>query len=516
MVTEQGIQPDPSKVSAIEKFPCPTNTKSLKSFLGLVGYYRKFIRDFSKISNPLFSLLKKNVIYHWSPFCDEAFRKLKNAIISSPIFQFPDFSKIFTLTTDASANAIGSVLSQENDNFDLPVAFASRVLNKAEKNYSTIEKELLSIVWSVKTFRPYLYGRHFIVNTDHKPLIWLWNLKEPSFRLMRWRIKLEEFDFEIKFKTGKTNTNADALSRVQITSNEANVHALTRSKSSVLTDDNCEVVETKPTLKATSDSVDTKINFKNNRTTITDEKIINDIIREYHDTPQGGHQGIARTVNRIKQDYYFPKMYGLVGKYIKNCRQCQVNKHLPNNKIPLKITTTASKPFEKIFLDIVGPLPISHLSNKFILTVQDDLIKFTLAFPLPNQEAESVAKTFSEEFICKFGVPESLLTDQGSNFMSELFQRICQLFQIKKLNSTAYHPETNGSLERFHKTLGEYLRNFTDKDPANWDSWLPYATFSYNSTPHSVTGFSPFELLFAYKPNIPSSISDYKLCGYNL
>ena len=199
-------------------------------------------------------------------------------------------------------------------------------------------------------------------------------------------------------------------------------------------------------------------------------------------------------------------MFAQIENYIRNCAFCQKNKSLVNKNIPMKITSTSSKSFEKIFLDIVGPLPSTHKNNKYILTMQCDLTKFSIAIPLPDQEAETVANAFVHNFICVFGSP-SILTDQGTNFMGKLYKHICKLLRIQKINSSAYHPQTNGALERSHKTIIEYLRNYVEKDPLDWDSWLQFAMFSYNTTPHTSTNFMPYELVFGYKPNIPDSIS---------
>lgn len=182
----------------------------------------------------------------------------------------------------------------------------------------------------------------------------------------------------------------------------------------------------------------------------------------------------------------------------------------------MKITSTSQIAFQKIFLDIVGPInPISHSGNKYILTIQDDLTKFTTAIPIPNQEATTVAKAFAESFILNFGCPEEIQTDQGTNFMSHLFKNLCKFLKISKLNSTAYHPQSQGALERFHRTLGEYLRNYCCQDPANWDSWIPFAVFAYNSTPHSQTSYMPFELIFGFKPTLPNSIQKHPDPPYN-
>lgn len=216
LVTENGIKPNPDKIRVIEKFPIPKTQKDIKSFLGLIGYYRKFVPNFAKITKPLTNCLKKNnKVIHDENFL-KAFNTCKTILMNDPLLQHPDFTQDFNVTTDASNYAIGAILSQGVIGKDKPIAYASRTLNNAECNYSTIEKELLAIVYACKTFRPYLFGRRFNIISDHKPLQWLMNLKEPQSRLVRWRLKLEEFDYQIIYKKGTLNTNADALSRVEI------------------------------------------------------------------------------------------------------------------------------------------------------------------------------------------------------------------------------------------------------------------------------------------------------------
>ena len=215
-ISRDGVSPDPSKVKAIENFPIPSDTKDLKSFLGLAGYYRRFIKHFAKIAKPLNFLLKEGIKFIWGTEQQDAFNTLKQILTSNSILQYPNFSREFVLTTDASKEALGAVLSQGDIGSDRPIAYASRTLNKAERNYSTTEQELLAIVWAVKQFRPYLWGRHFKILTDHRPLKWLISLKDPGSRPTRWTIKLSEYDFEVIHKPGKYNRNADALSRVTI------------------------------------------------------------------------------------------------------------------------------------------------------------------------------------------------------------------------------------------------------------------------------------------------------------
>lgn len=217
IISKEGIKPNPDKIAAIQRFPIPKTATEIKRFLGLLGYYRKFIPDFARITKPMTQCLKKGskITYEDTKYI-ACFEKCKSLLTNDPILQYPDFTKDFVLTTDASNFAIGAVLSQGPIGNDKPIAYASRTLNSSEINYSTIEKELLAIVWATKYFRPYLFGRKFKIVTDHRPLQWVMSLKEPGSRLTRWRLKLSEFNFTTIYKQGKQNTNADALSRVEL------------------------------------------------------------------------------------------------------------------------------------------------------------------------------------------------------------------------------------------------------------------------------------------------------------
>ncbi|CAK1598637.1 unnamed protein product [Parnassius mnemosyne] len=202
IITNEGVKPNPGKTKAIQQFTQPRCPKDIKSFMGLVSYYRRFIPNLTKIAKPLTNLLKKNVPIDWQNEQQLAFETLKN---------YPDFTKPFELTCDASNFAISAILSQGPIGNDRPVAYASRTLNKAEYNYSITEKDCLAILFGTKVFRLYLYGRHFKIITDHRSLKWLFNCKDPGSELVRWRLKLEEFNYEVEYKKGKINSNADAF-----------------------------------------------------------------------------------------------------------------------------------------------------------------------------------------------------------------------------------------------------------------------------------------------------------------
>lgn len=474
IVTLNGVTPDPMKIKAIEEFPKPKTQKDIKSFLGLIGYYRRFLPKFSQLSKPLNDLLKKDRRWKWETEQEDSFNELKRQITNPPVLQFPDFTQPFVLTTDASDFAIGSILSQGKIGEDKPIAFASRSLSTAEINYSTIEKELLAIVWSCKHFRPYLLGRTFTIVTDHKPLTWIFNVKDPSSRLLRWRLLLEEYQFNVVYKAGKKNVNADALSRYPVVGNMQ----------------------------------------KNNKEIPEERKL--KLLQEMHECPIGGHLGIQRTYERLKLYVSWPNMFRDIESYIRKCTICQVNKQtLPKTRAELQITDTQNEPWNKIYLDIVGPFSTSEKSNKYLLTCQDNLSKYMIAIPIENMTAEVVAKNFMNEIILKYGIPDQILTDCGTQFMSDVFISCCKLLKIKKLKTSIYHPETNGSLERSHKSLVEYLRCFSNKMQNDWDQWVPFACFTYNTSPHSITKFTPYELMFGRRANIPGQLQQEPQPLYN-
>lgn len=649
-ICQDGVRPDPSKVAAVQNFPTPKNQTQVKSFLGLSSYYRKFILNYAKIAQPLTNLLKKDVKFHWNDNCQESFEKLKHTLVNPPLLQYPDFSQKFNLTTDASQYALGAVLSQGPIGKDLPLSFASRTLNKAERNYSTIEREFLAIVWACQFYRPYLWGRSFRILTDHRPLTYVFSISNPSSRLMKFRLKLEEFQYEIIYKPGKANTNADSLSRIipenfpenspetdpellKVSQNNENHKYFTINKMSISpdlyfdykvyletiktriiinknvldTDDNinncnknlsiiyftdkqfssavdyhdnvnelkvqnadlCEIAylpsgsryyvylvikETSAhfseyetifyslvnlykfcTEKRISEVAFSSSNIKNEKLKIEPIRVmfryifkelntkinifhnnvnldltaneIKKILVDFHVSPLGGHQGLSRTYKRIKERFKWHNMYNDIKQYIKACETCQRNKCGRKTKTPMVLTSTAKYPMEKIYLDVVGPLNLTENQSKYLLTFQCDLTKFSIAIPIPNQEAVTVAFEFVTKIICQHGIPKVLVTDNGSNFMSNVFKETCKLLRIKQISTTSYHPQANGQVERSHRTLVEYLRNFINRDMNNWDTFIPYACFVYNTTPHVSTNFSPFELLYGRKAELPTSLT---------
>ena len=631
IISDKGIRPDPEKSKVMENFPVPKNADEVRRFVAFANYYRKFIPDFASITIPLNRLLKKDVTFTFNDDCVKAFNKIKNILVSPELLTFPDFEKEFILRTDASGFALGAILSNFDDR---PIAYASKTLNNAEKNYSTIEKELLAIVWAVKHYRPYLFGRRFKILTDHRPLVYLFSLKEPSSRLTKFRLLLEEYSFYVEYSPGKDNCTADALSRITMSSNDLKtlfIGVTTRSQSKKknnITDsteipdtkqlptvqeilkppktgekiielriiDNMEheineikgqdivlgpnrvlayvpgrnyIIMVKPTdsttacltsfgkmllkdvqsicgpmeiknlfifkreimklsvgrpksnlnnkkiLKELFEGGNISIKILENQSKVEDPAMKRLILNDDHILPTSGHAGINRMMSNMKRRYFWTGMQNDIATYVKHCGKCQRNKHTNTRRQPMTISTTGQTSFEKIFVDLVGPLQETERGNKYILTIQDELTKFTENIPLQNKEAETVAKGFTEQFILRHGIPKRIASDQGTEFMNQVFKTICKTLKIEQMFSTAYHHESIGALENSHKVLGAYLRTYCTDRHTDWDEWIPFYTFSYNTAVHSETEYTPLELVYGRRCILPSNIAEQVDAVYN-
>lgn len=519
-----GVSPDKNNVKCVSTYPRPRNKKQVQSFLGLVNYYRKFIQGCAEMSLPLTKLTRKDSVFDWSTECNEAFEALKTAITSPPVLAYPDFEREFIVTTDASNTCLGAVLSQISNQGDRPIAFASRALNSAETRYSTIEKEFLAIVWAVQNFRAYLLGRHFTIQTDHRPILGINKLRSANSRILKYHFKLAEYDYEIRYKAGKKNQNADCLSRipaviddillVQTRAMRALDHEQQGSAEAQEAQDEQEDEVTRNHIdndegcahNTIRDDIDDLGSREDAPVTLYHKKDIETVMDSFHNLPLGGHQGPERTIERIRRQYRWKGMNREIEDFIRRCVKCQRYKCSRRTLAPLMLSDTQYKPFDKIHLDMVGPVTETASNNKLILTIQDAFSRFMVAAPMKDGEASTVARTFVTEWISKFGIPKVLVSDNGTNFMSALFTDVCKILGIKKLNTTPYRPESNGMLERAHRPLSDYLRCFVSEDYMNWDQWLPISMFAYNSAINASTKKSPFRVLFGFELETPTNL----------
>ena len=457
-----GLEPDSKKVKAVLDFPQPQNSAELKSFLGLAGYYRRFMAGFSQIAAPLFALQKKGATFDWTSECQQAFEALKKRLTSAPILAFPDFTKPFCLATDASEKGLGAVLSQFESGKEVVIAYASRSLSGPEKNYATVEKEALAIVWAIRVFRPYLYGHQFTVLTDHCPLSWLKSVKEPTGRLARWMLFLNEYDMHITYRPGKKHSNADGLSRrphaeelddeemderesIQEMSCGAvgfqprwNVGELQESQANdpvlaqVLSKLPCE--KPKPVGQWRRDpklrqfgrvwhqlAIKEGVLYRNRYSSTAEgqkkqellvlpAKLVQDVLTQLHD--DSGHMGIEKTMARLENRFWWLGMTQDVKDWIRCCEPCAKRK-MPaiRPRAPLK-SIPVGGPWEMLAMDFLGPLPQTHRGNKYLLVLADYYTKWVEAYPLPDQQARTVAQVLVDEVFCRLGVPAILHSDK--------------------------------------------------------------------------------------------------------
>ncbi|GFW17478.1 hypothetical protein TNCV_2650361 [Trichonephila clavipes] len=471
---------------------------------------KRFIKGFCYLAEPLQSLLKSGVEFHWGPEEVEAFNSLKKALTSDPVLGMYDERASTEIHTDASGYGIGAVLVQIQNNVEKVIAYASRTLTKAEKNYSTTERECLAIVWATNKFRPYIFGKHFTVVTDHHSLCWLMNLKDPSGRLARWALRLQEHDFDVKYKTGKKHSDADALSRNPVeeeTETSDKFLAVTTSMNLAMEQKKDQDLAKLKLLSNSSkneefrfiDGILCRKNFDPDGKLwlpVIPKHLRADILRHFHDAPTAGHLGFAKTYDRIRKRFYWPGMYRNVVRYVMHCRECQRRKSVPQRP-PERLVPIppAIAPFHRIGIDLLGRFPKSAHGNKWIIVCTDYSTRYAITKALPTAEVDEIAKFLLEEIVLRHGAPRVIITDRGAVFRSRLVSSLVDLCNIDHRFTTAYHPQTNGLTERFNKTLADMLSMYVDVEQKNWDEILPFVTFAYNTAKQETTGFTPFYLL---------------------
>jgi transposase InsO family protein len=228
------------------------------------------------------------------------------------------------------------------------------------------------------------------------------------------------------------------------------------------------------------------------------------VLREHHDGVCGAHLGEAKTYGKLSAKYYWTGMYDDVKKYIQSCQPCAARKTTYHHReIPLGSLPIPKHPFEALGIDVLGPLPKTLRGNLYILVVTEYFTRWPMAFAMKNQKASTIATLLVEQVFCQHGFPSTLLSDRGPNFMSELMEAVLTLFHVQKLNTTAYHPQTNGLTERFNKSLTTMLTHFTNKKQSDWDTYIPYVLLAYRSAPHPLLKFSPFYVLYGREVRYP-------------
>ena len=463
-VTPEGLEPEPRLMEAISKLPPPINVAEVRSFLGLVGYYRRFVKRFSDKAAPLNRLLHKDHPWKWTQDCQEAFQTLKGEIASRPISAYPDFSKPFRLYTDASNLGLGAILAQKQDGKERIICCASRTLNNAETNYSTTKKECLAIVWGVQVFRPFLVATHFEILTDHYALQWLRSMKSTSAILHRWAAALEDYRFTVLHRPGKLQGHVDALSRLP-------------------TENLVFTLEGK--IKVPEEKAET-------------------IIGEVH---RQGHLGESKTWKAFNRKYSTPQGRQKCREVVRTCPECQLGKDYKAQHGP-KGHINSPGPWETVSIDIVGPLPVDGKSHRYIVTMMDVYSRYLIASPVKNHTASTVSRCLYESVVAYFGAPRSILSDRGTEFTGMIWESLAQLLGAKIKLTSPYYPQGNSVIERSHRTLSNMIRTMLlERKGEDWSTLLPTVMLYMNSMSQEKTGVSACEVLFGHNPNLPSDIS---------
>lgn len=502
---------DPEKVEAIAEYPVPKTAKQLRQFLGLAGWYRRFVNDYASISFHLTELLSKKKSFQWNQDANRSFESLKQALTTAPFLAHPDYLKPFIVQCDASKYGVGGLLAQCDENGDeRPIAFMSHKLNKAQRNYTVTELECLAVVLTIKKFRSYIEGHEFKVVTDHASLKWLMNQKDLSGRLARWALKLQGYNFKIEHRKGCENVVADALSRsVEIDELEIEVlPAIDLDSEEFESNSYKNMLEqikqsNIPDFRVEDKYIYYRADFNKNLPDCSaDWKLVVpdglkiEVLYSAHNPPNAAHGGIAKTLERVRKYFYWPGLVSDVRKYVNDCELCKTSK-VPNYTLrpPMQTMAESNRPFERLYVDLIGPFPRTGAGNIGIFIVLDHMSKFVFLKPLKKFSTGLIMTYLKENIFDCFGVPESLVSDNGSQFRSKDFKIFLNKYGVKHILTAVHSPQANAS-ERVNRSVNEALRSYIRSDQRNWDKYISDINSSLRNSIHQSLGESPYKVVF--------------------
>jgi hypothetical protein len=504
VVTPQGIEVDQAKVEAIHSWPVPTTITQVRSFLGLAGFYRLFVKDFSTIAAPLHELTKRNVTFTWAAAQRNAFDTLKDKLTHAPLLQLPDFNKTFELECDASGIGLGGVLLQEGK----PVAYFSEKLCGPSLNYSTYDKELFALVRTLETWQHYLWPKEFVIHSDHESLKHIRSQAKLNRRHAKWVEFIESFPYVIKHKKGKENVIADALSRryAMLSQLDFKIFGLETIKEQYAHDDdfkdvllNCKEGRTWNKFVLTNGFV-----FRANKLCIPASSVRMLLLQEAHGGGLMGHFGVKKTEDILADHFFWPKMRRDVERFVARCTTCQKAKSRLNPHglyMPLPVP---SVPWEDISMDFVLGLPRTKKGRDSIFVVVDRFSKMAHFIPChKSDDATHVADLFFREIVRLHGVPNTIVSDRDTKFLSHFWRTLWAKLGTKFLFSTTCHPQTDGQTEVVNRTVSTMLRAVLKKNIKMWEECLPHVEFAYNRSQHSTTKKCPFEIVYGLLPRAP-------------
>ena len=557
VITPSGLKTNPKLVAAVDEFPVPTNLRELRRFVGMCSYYRRFIPQFSTLARPLHDLTRKEATFEWTADCEQSFQSLKKKLVEAPVLAYPSFQKPFILETDASGIGLGAVLSQpQPDQKSHPIAYASRSLSASERNYSITELETLAVVWAISHFHAYLYGHEVTVFTDNSAVRAVLETSNPTGKYARWWNQVYASGIQsikILHKSGKSNVNADALSRSPVSTKSLAVEepsqvASIRSES---TADLADLLQMDPEVSSRPSSdfgmeqrqdpfirdlvtflekdelpadpvkakklalqgtqfviIDGVVYFTegkkgSRKRAVVPSHLQLQMMKESHGGSLAGHFAGRCLYDMLARHWWWERMFSDVVEYCRSCTSCAIASGLGRPSKPTLAPIPVQRPFQIIGVDVME-LPVTKRGNRYAIVFQDMFSKWPMVYPAPDQKSLRLVKLLVEEIVPVFGVPEALLSDRGTNLLSHLMLDVCRLLGVKKLNTTAYHPQCDGMVERFNRTLKSMIRKHVAVLGAQWDQYLSGLLWAYRNTPHDSTGEKPSFLLFGMDCRSPT------------
>ncbi|KAL0537248.1 hypothetical protein IC582_026223 [Cucumis melo] len=529
VVSKAGVSVDPAKIEAVTGWTRPSTVSEVRSFLGLAGYYRRFVENFSRIATPLTQLTRKGALFVWSKACEDSFQNLKQKLVTAPVLTVPDGSGSFVIYSDASKKGLGCVLMQQGK----VVAYASRQLKSHEQNYPTHDLELAAVVFALKIWRHYLYGEKIQIFTDHKSLKYFFTQKELNMRQRRWLELVKDYDCEILYHPGKANVVADALSRkvshsAALITRQAPLHRdLERAEIAVSVGAvtmQLAQLTVQPTLRQRiidaqsndpylvekrglaeagqavefSLSSDGGLLFERRLCVPSDSAVKTELLSEAHSSPFSMHPGSTKMYQDLKRVYWWRNMKREVAEFVSKCLVCQQVK-APRQK-PAGLLQPLSIPewkWENVSMDFITGLPRTLRGFTVIWVVVDRLTKSAHFVPgKSTYTASKWAQLYMSEIVRLHGVPVSIVSDRDARFTSKFWKGLQTAMGTRLDFSTAFHPQTDGQTERLNHVLEDMLRACALEFPGIWDSHLHLMEFAYNNSYQATIGMAPFEALY--------------------
>ena len=560
IIDEKGIRPSHDKCEALKSAAVPKTITEIRRFAGCANYFREMIPNFSIRMAPLLKLTSPKS--GWSPktpLPDEAvkaFHDIKNALCSSPIISLPLPKAEFRVTTDASLGSkeapggYGAMLSQLDDSGkERVIAYASKTLNKAEQNYSAFLAEAAAANWAIEHWHPYLYGKHFTLFCDHKPLSLeasttgnassKANAKRTYSRLTQ---NLLKYNFTVEYRKGVDNAVADFLSRktnIDIKEEKPGMISPLAAINMVFNNDIAKEQQTDTKLKDVYTYVQNgnlpmgPKSYQQWVSRIGDKCMIDDdnvlyynlvqekrrprwcvyvpesmqqrVVFDCHVALENGHAGNFRTTEKIKEYFWFPGISNAVAQYIKECAICQAANGKKIPPVPLRPLELASRPNQLIHIDLFGPIKSSTSGNAYLCCMTDSFSKYTVLVPIPSKDATTVATAILEHWIYKFSIMEMICSDKGKEFDCEILKDLCKLLQVDKITTSPYCPWSNGKIERFNKSIINYVTKMLDyanKHSLEWEPLIAPLAFAHNCAVNRTTKETPFFLTFLRDPKL--------------